>query len=272
MTRRRSLLAVAACLLALAGCGSSHTKHSESMTSGASRRASTRSTTNAAAGEHAAVSQFAAAYVRFLDGDGIASGLPDATAGVRALAGRAGSVAAARRRGTLVMTQLRPAGGTTGSYLVTARDDAHTFYAQITLAEQHGHWLVVELTPPDFVQVFAPPGPPSPAPPPGSAEAQEAARLFLRGYLPWLYGHALLRTIAAATSGLLAVLKARPPRIPPTMQTLRPKVAAIAMERLCHAWHALANVSDGRETYELVLTVDHSRGRWVVSNVNSPPR
>ena len=95
------------------------------------------------------------------------------------------------------MTQLRLAVGNTGSYLLTARDDAHAFYAQITLAEQHGRWLVVELTPPDFVQVFAPPGPPSPAAPPGSAGAQDAARLFLRGYLPWLYGQAPLRAITA---------------------------------------------------------------------------
>ena len=59
------------------------------------------------------MSQFAAAYVRFLDGDGTASGLPDATASVRALAGQSGSIPAARQRGTLVMTQLRPAVGNT---------------------------------------------------------------------------------------------------------------------------------------------------------------
>ena len=190
MTRPRSLLAVAACLLALAGCGGSHSKSDDvgrdtSRVDDADR--------DQRRGEHAAASLFAAAYVRFLDGAGTASGLPDATAGVRALAGRAGSIPAARRRGTLVMTQLRPAVGAAGSYLLTARDDAHAFYAQMTLAEQHGHWLVVELTPPDFVQVFAPAGPPPPAPPPGSAAAENAARLFLRGYLPWLYGHAPLQ-------------------------------------------------------------------------------
>ena len=267
MTRPRSLPAVAACLVALAGCGGSHSK---SMTSGATRRASTTNTTNTAAAEHVAVSQFAAAYVQFLDGDSIASELPDATAGVRALAGQSGPIPAARQRGTLVMTQLRLAVGNTGSYLLTARDDAHAFYAQMTLAEQHGRWLVVELTPPDFVQVFAPPGPPSSAAPPGSAGAQDAARLFLRGYLPWLYGQAPLRAITRATSGLLADLKAHPPRIPPTMQALRPKVAAIALQRRDHGWQALPNISDGHETYELVLTIVQERGRWLVSNVANP--
>ena len=216
------------------------------------------------------MSQFAAAYVRFLDGAGTASGLPDATSSVRALAARAGSIPAARRRGTLLMTELRPAVGASDSYLLTARDDAHAFYAQMTLAEQHGRWLVAELTPPDFVQVFAPAGPPPPAPPRGSAGAENAARLFLRGYLPWLYGQAPLRAITAATSGLLADLKAHPPRIPPTMQALRPKVAAIAMQRRGHGWQALPNISDGHETYELVLTVAQTRGRWLVSNVSSP--
>ena len=112
------------------------------------------------------------------------------------------------------MTSCARRSGASDSYLLTARDDAHAFYAQMTLAEQHGRWLVAQLTPPDFVQVFAPAGPPPPAPPRGSAAAENAARLFLRGYLPWLYGQAPLRAITAATSGLLADLKAHPPRDP----------------------------------------------------------
>jgi AcrR family transcriptional regulator len=142
--------------------------------------------------------------------------------------------------------------------------------ASPALAEKNGRWLVVELTPPDFVQVFAPAGPPPPGPPRGSAGADDAARLFLRGYLPWLYGQAPLRAITAATSGLLADLKAHPPRIPPTMQALRPKVVAIAMQRRAHGWQAFPNISDGHETYELVLTIAQTRGRWLVSNVSSP--
>jgi hypothetical protein len=120
------------------------------------------------------------------------------------------------------------------------------------------------------VQVFAHAGPAAPAPPPGSAAAEDAARLFLRGYLPWLYGQAPPRAITSASSGLLADLKAHTPRVPPTMQSLRPKVAAIAMQRHDRGWQALPNVSDGHETYELVLTVALRRGRWLVSSVSSP--
>jgi hypothetical protein len=272
VTRPRSLLTALACLLSLAGCGGSHTasRSTTSAPADTTRRAST--TTGAIARQDAAVSGFAAAYVRFLDGAGTARRLPDATSTVRALAGRAGPIPAARRRGTLVISEVRAAVSASNSYLLSARDDAHAFYAQMTLAEQDRRWLVAKLTPPDFVQVFAPAGPPPTAPPPGSAGAEDAARLFLRGYLPWLYGQAPLRAISGATSGLLADFKAHPPRIPPTMQALRAKVAAIAMQRRGNGWQALPNISDGDETYELVLTIAQTHGRWVVSNVSLKTR
>ena len=167
------------------------------------------------------------------------------------------------------MTLLRAAVGASDSYLLTARDDAHAFYAQLTLAEHDGRWVVIELAPPDFVQVFAPAGSPPPAAPPGSAGAENAALLFLHGYLPWLYGQAPLRAITAATTELLADLRAHPPRVPPTMRSLQPNLAAIAMQHRGPGWQALANISDGHETYELVLTVAHTRGRWLISNVST---
>lgn len=266
MTRSRSLLAVTACALALAGCGGSHSRPT---TPGATRRASTAPSITSR-GEQAAASLSAAAYVRFLNGRNTPSGLPDATSSVRALATRAGAIPAARRRGALVMSALRQAVGAGAGYLLTARDDTHAFYVQLTLAEQRRRWLVAELTPPDFVQVFAPRGPPLPAPTPGSAAPENAARLFLRGYLPWLYGQAPLHAINVASSELLASLRMHMPRVPPTMQALRPKVAAIAMQHHGRGWQALSNISDGHETYELVLTVAQTRNRWLVSNVSFP--
>jgi hypothetical protein len=268
VTRPRSLIAVAACLMTLAGCASTRTATSHK-TPDATRRASTMSTA-VTRRANAAASLFAAAYVRFLDGAGTAGPLPDASADVRALAGRAGSIPAARRRGTLVITQVRRAAGVEHSYLLVARDHAHTFYAQITLADRHDRSLVVGLTPPDFVQVFAPTGPPPPGPPPGSDRAEHAARVFLRGYLPWLYAQAPLAAIAAATNGLRADLNAHRPRVPPTMRSLTPKVAAVAMRRRHDGWRALANITDGHETYELVLTLTRTRAGWLVSNVSSP--
>jgi hypothetical protein len=97
-------------------------------------------------------------------------------------------------------------------------------------------------------------------------------RLFLRGYLPWLYGQAPLPAITSATSRLRVDLKTHPPRVAPATRTLRPKVAAIAMQRRGHAWQALPNITDGQETYELALTFTQIHDRWLVSHVSSETR
>lgn len=110
--------------------------------------------------------------------------LPDATAAIRKLAQQAGPVPSNRRDGTLVLAQLRRAQGSCARYVVAAQDQAHTFYALITLRQQYVRWVVVQLTPPDFVQLTPPAGPPAPAPPRASATADTAARGFLHGYLP----------------------------------------------------------------------------------------
>lgn len=157
----------------------------------------------------------------------------------------------------------------TPTFMIALRDRAHTFTAQLTLAPVSGRWLLVSVAPPDLDTILAPPPRAIPQPA-GSGPAEHAARTFVTGYLPWLYGQAPLRAVKTATGGLLAGFKAHPPRVPPTMQTLRPKVAAIAMQRRDHRWQALANISDGQETYELVLTIAHTRGSWLVSNVSLP--
>jgi hypothetical protein len=265
MTRPRSLLALLtlAGVMAIAGCGSG----GHSATSGATRRAST---TSAEGQPAAAAAEFAGAYVRLLDGAGTAAALPDATTSVRALAGQAGPVPAARRRGTPVLAGLRAAQGQPGSYVLVASDAAHTFYATIAVSWQHGRWLVSGLTPPDFVQALAPPGPPGPPPPAGSSAPEHVARVFLDGYLPWLYGEGPLRAIDDATANLVAGLERRPPRVLLTMRSLHPKLVAITLHRYHGGWRALPNVTDGRETYELVLSITQTRGRWLVRRVSTP--
>jgi hypothetical protein len=262
MTRRHCLVLLLACLVAITGCGGSH--HTIAPPD------ATRRPPVGPVGARTAASLFAAAYVRFLDGIGTVAALPGATMSARALAAQAGPVPAARRRGTLVLWQPRAAQDQSDSYLLAARDDAHTFYAQIALRERQEHWVVAQLTPPDFVQTFAPAGPQPPAPPRGSAAAQDAAVRFLRGYLSWLYGQAPLYAIQAATSGLLATLRTHPPRVPPAMRSLHARIAAIALQRRRSGWQALPNITDGRETYELVLTITPARHGWLVSKVGSP--
>jgi hypothetical protein len=128
---------------------------------------------------------------------------------------------------------------------------------------------MVALTPPDLDTILTP-APQAIPQPAGSGPAEHAARTFIGGYLAWLYGQAPLRAVGTATAGLLAVFKTHPPRTPPTMQAMRPKVEAIAMQHRDRGWQALANISDGHETYELVLTIAQTRRRWLVSTVSSP--
>lgn len=266
MTRPRLPLALVTIItvVAIAACGS--TGHFRPSTPDSTPRSSTAGPTS----EQDAASVFAAAYVRFLDGAGAAASLPDATPSVRELAGQAGPVPAARRRGTLALAELRVVQGQPDSYVLAATDAAHTFNATITLSRQSGRWLVTGLTPPDFVQALAPPGPPPPAPAPGSIAAEHVARAFLAGYLPWLYGQGPLRAIRDAATSLLGDLERRPPRVPLTMHSLHPKLVAIALQRRGGGWQALPNITDGRETYELVLTLTQTRSRWLISGVSNP--
>ena len=104
----------------------------------------------------------------------------------------------------------------------------------------------------------------------GSGPAEHAAYVFIGAYLAWLYRRAPLQAVTAATSALLGGFKAHQPRVPPTMQPRHPKVVAIAMQRRGRGWQALANINDGHETYELVVMVVQTHGRWLVSNVSLP--
>ena len=77
-------------------------------------------------------------------------------------------------------------------------------------------------------------------------------------------------TANADATGAARALKAHPPNIPPSMHGLHPRLAALGMQRQGGAWQALANVTDGRENYELILILTQTRGRWLVSAVGEP--
>jgi hypothetical protein len=78
------------------------------------------------------------------------------------------------------------------------------------------------------------------------------------------------RARGAASGPLLAKFKDHRPRVPPTLHNLHPQVAAIGMEHHDDRWRALANINDGRDTYQLDLTIADHHGRWIVTNVSSP--
>ncbi len=272
------VLNLAACLALLAGCGAASSTprgtraaaSSSASTASAAIGPSRSSSASRSQSPRTVVELFAGAYARFLGGELTAAQLPDATPSVRRLAAAGGQVPPARRRGTLALASIKPALGVPGRWYLTARDLAHTFYTAVDVGERAGRPVVTGVETPDFEQVLAPPGPPSPPPPTGSQPALTAARVFLRGYLPWLYGEGPLSAIRDATSGLLAYLKAHTPIVPLTVQHLHPRVAAIAAQPDGGSWQALPNITDGDETYELVLCLQSNNGRWVVHAVASP--
>jgi len=274
VTHRATLLAIAIAG-PLAGCGgSTHTPSSGSPAASA-RSSSTSAMASATRTDprrpaspsllHAAMT-FAVAYAHYLDARLPAAALPDASAQVRAQAGQVMSARA--RRGPLAVKSVAPVpGGST--FMAQLADRAHRFTIQLTLAPVSGRGLVVGVVPPDFDSLVGPPTRPI-SQPAGSTAPAATARRFLHGYLPWLYGHEPVAVDAGATGALLGALKAHPPNIPPSMQGLHSRLAALGLQRQGGAWQALANVTDGRETYELILTLTQTRGRWFVSSVGEP--
>ena len=264
MTPTRPLPLVLIAAVLVAGCGA-HTTTSTSSTPNAKKR-SPAAIVNSRQNGATIARRFATAYGRYLDGQLSIAALPDATSTARTQAGP--TIPPARRTGPLVVTSVTPIPATS-TFTVAWRDRARVFTAQLTLRWMSEGWLVVSVQSPDLDTILAT----APAPAPqavGSGSAEHAADVFIGAYLAWLYRHAPLQAITAATAALLTGLKLSPPRIPPTMQVRHPKVVAIAMQRRGRGWQALANIDDGQETYELVVVVVQTHGRWLVSNVSLP--
>ena len=280
----RRLISLAALLAAIlaSGCvnSTSMTTHASQpgasgsdATAAAGRTTAARSPSSAAAARRssrvtpaAVAAAFAGAYARYLDGLLPAAALPSSMSTARAQAGPV--ISPADRAGALSVQSLEPlAGGQT--FAAQLRDRAHTFAVQLTVGRVGSRWLIIGLQPPDLDSILHTQHRPI-AQPSGSAAAARAARAFMGGYLPWLYGEGRASAIHDATAALLGQLRAHPPNIPPSLQGLHPRLAALGMERGAPGWQALANVTDGRQTYDLTLTVVSDHGRWLVTDVSYP--
>lgn len=282
--RPRSATLILLAAVVAAGCGGTRTpststgtptgaasspspSYSPGDTSSTSSKRSTRSRPRPIRPSAARVaSTFSSAYARYLDGALPAAALPDATAQARAEAGQL--MPARARQGTLKMRSVAAVpGGST--FIAQLADRAHSFDVQLTVGRVRGRQLVTGLVPPDFDSILGPATQPIPQPA-GSGSAQQAARAFMAGYLPWLYGKAPVTAIRAAAPAVVASLKAHPPNIPPAMQGLHPRLAALGMQRQGPGWLALANVTDGHETYTLQALLKQANGQWMVTSVGLP--
>jgi hypothetical protein len=238
-------------------------------TSSAPSPSSTSTTSAAVPTQHGVAESFASAYVAYLDGRAGSAMLTAATPEAVSQALQGGTVPAKARAGVLKLVTLKSATGIANAFLISARDSAHTFFAQETVEKVSGQWTVTAVMTPDFEQVLVHQVT-TPAPTvPGSGAPKATATVFLTGYLTWLYGHGPLSGIHDATGALLANLKANQPNIPPTMIHLHGAVKAIGMQRHAKGWLALVNVHDADSTYQLTLTLGRQKNHWIVQAVST---
>jgi hypothetical protein len=265
-----TLAVAAATAAAIAGCGS----ESAQTSSGSSPSTHLRTTNGPApvGGHHAlrssqpaeTVRTFATSYARYLNGQLPSTALADATATAQKQAGP--PVPARYRAGQLTVSHILPS-SRRGIFIVAYRDHEHSYSAQLTVAPQRNRWRVTQLLGPDLDSLLRRTRAiPLTA---GSGPAARAARQFLAGYLPWLYGHARATTIKAATPQLIGQLKAHPPRVPPTLQQVRPRVVALGTQPARGVWTALASITAGQQTYQLTVAVVRARGHWWATRVTS---
>jgi hypothetical protein len=158
--------------------------------------------------------------------------------------------------------------GDGAQYVLDLRDHAHTFSVQVSVQRVGARDVIDTVVPPDIDSIVHSTSH-APAPPRGSAAAEAAARRFLAGYLPWLYGHGELALIRNASRSLRAFLRAHVPVIPPTSRGLRGRVAAVGMRHSKGGWTALVNVTDGQEIYQLDLSLVRMHLRWLATKVRT---
>jgi hypothetical protein len=105
--------------------------------------------------------------------------------------------------------------------------------------------------------------------------AADAARRFLKAYIPFTYGQLPASAIPAASSALRAHIASNRPRVPRTIHHLHPRIASLFMEpaRVQDAgtgWAASAAIDDGLERYPVVVKLGEIDGRWFVTTLLPP--
>lgn len=112
--------------------------------------------------------------------------------------------------------------------------------------------------------------PPSPAARPTAPHAaRDTAMTFTTSYLAYTYGHASIEQLRGVTTGLRARLTAHPPRVPPTVRTLDPRIASLALTPDGKGWLASANVTDGQNTYQVISILRRVHASWRVMALRS---
>lgn len=100
--------------------------------------------------------------------------------------------------------------------------------------------------------------------------ARQAARRFLRGYLPYLYSRRARRRVTDATAAVRRSLARGRARVTPTQRRRHPRVAGLSLTAQARGTAvASARIDDGGGAYAITFTLSRHRGRWSVSDLGS---
>jgi hypothetical protein len=204
---------------------------------------------------------FAAAYVRYLDGQIPLSELPDAAAGVLRTAN--GIILPARlRAGQLTLAQLNVYDVTpsTARAGFGARDRKNYLPATIALARRAGAWEVVGLVPPDLTELY-----PRPKIPPAPSAARAAAADFALAYVNYREGvrgqpptgqPLIVKQIAGGRDPLAHIAATHHPAHLDSLK-LGPVTNGMVA--------ATAQLSDGGSSMTVLFTMQKGGGPWTAS-------
>lgn len=103
-----------------------------------------------------------------------------------------------------------------------------------------------------------------------STQAEAAARRFLAGYLPYIYGRGSASAIRAASPQLGRRLRRERPRVSPATRRRRPRIADLSARSLIDGALVVAEIADGGVArYPIELVLERRGGRWQVARVGS---
>ena len=100
------------------------------------------------------------------------------------------------------------------------------------------------------------------------ASAKRAARAFLAGYLPYIYGHHGAARLRGASGALRHQLATHPPRVPARERQRHPRLVTVQSNGVSpdHAEIA-ALVDDGHRHYTIVLELTRRGRRWLITSL-----
>jgi hypothetical protein len=107
---------------------------------------------------------------------------------------------------------------------------------------------------------------------PSLAAADRAARSFLNGYVPFLYGHGAARLVQGASPTLRRELRRGWAAVTPEERRADPRLTRLELEAAGpHSASAAATIAVGRERVLVTITLRLAHSSWWVVGLGSQP-